>query len=239
MAKGPSLEWMDGFCIRPSKRAKHVRLKVLPPGRVEVVVPRGFDQRQLPGILARHEAWLTRTVEKVRRDYGGPLVPVAPQSVELAAVGRLFQCEYRETGSTPTCRSEGAGRIIIEHAGESSWRDPLRYWVAEQGRRHLVPWFEQVSQELGLPFAKVTVRGQKTRWGSCSVRRHISLNHGLLFLRPELVRYLFVHELCHTVHMNHSAAYWALVGAWEPDYRRLDRELRDAAARVPTWARRD
>lgn len=233
----PTLDWLSGFCVRPSARAKHVRLKVLPPGRVEVVVPRGFDQRQLPAILARHEAWLSRTVEKVRSDYGGHQPLVAPRMIELAAVGRSYHCEYR-IASHSGCRMV-KDRLHVRYGGDLDWRIPLRAWLADQGRAHLAPWCERVSRELGLAYRQVSIRGQKTRWGSCSVRKHISLNYGLLFLEPELVRYLLIHELCHTVHMNHSKAYWGLVAHYEPDYRRLDEGLRDAASRVPAWARKD
>jgi predicted metal-dependent hydrolase len=106
-------------------------------------------------------------------------------------------------------------------------------------RVHLVPWLERVSIETELPYENVTIRGQKTRWGSCSTQKIINLNYRLLFLPPPLVRYLFVHELCHTVHMNHSARYWALVEKKEPHYKALDTELRHAGKFVPGWAKTD
>jgi predicted metal-dependent hydrolase len=61
------------------------------------------------------------------------------------------------------------------------------------------------------------------------------LNCSLLFLRDEVVRYLFVHELAHTRHMNHSASFWRLVERIEPDYRRLDRALLASWRTVPGW----
>jgi predicted metal-dependent hydrolase len=83
--------------------------------------------------------------------------------------------------------------------------------------------------------ARVSIRCQRTRWGSCSTRGTVSLNCSLVFLRSEVVRYLFVHELAHTRHMNHSAHFWRLVEKIEPDYRRLDRELLAGWRTVPGW----
>jgi hypothetical protein len=61
----------------------------------------------------------------------------------------------------------------------------------------------------------------------------------LLFLDPPLVRYLFVHELCHTRHLNHSTAFWRLVQRIEPDFQRLEARLTDAWRAVPAWVTYD
>ena len=100
----------------------------------------------------------------------------------------------------------------------------------------LPPWLEQTGTELGLRYHRCTIRGQKTRWGSCSSRKTISLNYKLLFLPPHLVRYLFVHELCHTRHLNHSARFWGLVQEKEPLYESLEADLTDGSRYVPLWA---
>ena len=60
----------------------------------------------------------------------------------------------------------------------------------------------------GFEFKRLSIRLQRTRWGSCSTRGTISINLALLFQRPEVLRYLMCHELAHTRHMNHSATYW-------------------------------
>jgi predicted metal-dependent hydrolase len=68
-----------------------------------------------------------------------------------------------------------------------------------------------------------------------AVRGNLALNTKLLFLPPELLRYVLVHELCHTVHMNHSKDFWRLVECHEPRYRVLDQQLRAAWKPVPRW----
>ena len=75
----------------------------------------------------------------------------------------------------------------------------------------------------------------KTRWGSCSSRGRINLNQTLLFLPAHAVRYLLVHELCHTRHMNHSASFWRLVTELMPDYQQHENNLRAATRTLPLW----
>jgi len=114
-------------------------------------------------------------------------------------------------------------------------RQALRRWLAERAAEVLGPALKQCARELGFDFQRVLIRRQRSRWGSCSTRGTISLNCCLLFQRPQVVRYLMIHELSHTVQMNHSRRFWQTVSRHCPDYRRLDRELLDGWRRVPSW----
>jgi predicted metal-dependent hydrolase len=82
-----------------------------------------------------------------------------------------------------------------------------------------------VSIQTSLPYNRVSIRGQKTRWGSCSSDKNINLNYKLLFLEPEFVKYIIIHELCHTIHLNHSREFWQLVGDFYPDYRDIRKQI--------------
>jgi predicted metal-dependent hydrolase len=98
-----------------------------------------------------------------------------------------------------------------------------------------VPWLDDLSNTHDLPFRTVTIRGQKTRWGSCSSKQTISLNYQLLLLDPQLVNCVLIHELCHTRHLHHGAAFWQLVEQLEPDHRALHQRLRQVWGRLPGW----
>jgi len=100
-----------------------------------------------------------------------------------------------------------------------------------------VPRLRALSEHTGMHHRSVSVRRQKTRWASCSRRKAISLNVKLLFLPPVLADYVLLHELCHTIELNHSKRFWALVARHCPDYQRHDAMLRDMWDRIPRWAR--
>ena len=111
----------------------------------------------------------------------------------------------------------------------------LQGWLKSAAQERLVPQLLKLAAELKYSVSRVSIRCQRTRWGSCSTRGTVSLNCSLVFLGADVVRYLFLHELAHTKHMNHSANFWRLVEKLEPDYRRLDRELLAGWRTVPAW----
>jgi len=113
--------------------------------------------------------------------------------------------------------------------------DALRRWLRGHAASSLLPWLRALSAELDLPFTRAAVRGQRTRWGSCTAQRAISLNWKLVLLPHDAARYVLVHELAHTRHLNHSDRFWKLVERHEPGYAALRKTLREAGARMPAW----
>ena len=234
----PATAELPQYALRLSPRARRVRLTVCPRRGLTVVIPRGFNPALVPDIVRGRLEWATRHLERVEALRHEALAP--PAAVELAALGRVWSVRYRARPGVRGVRLAASGGDSLEISGDLSGREPvrevLRTWLRREAARHLPPMLDALSTALGLPHAGLTVRLQRTRWGSCSASGAISLNARLLFLPPELARYVMVHELAHTLHLNHSPAYWQALESLLPGAKALDRQLRRARRHVPAWA---
>lgn len=186
--------------------------------------------------VGTHRRWILERVDELSTTAASSLAP--PHELALPAVGRTFAIDYQSRGSgTPRAVVDERGmlRVSGDVANPKLATAALREWLMRYAQQTLAAELAQVAAETGFSYRRMQIRRQRTRWGSCSISGTISLNVCLLFLRPDIVRYLLIHELCHTRHMNHSARYWALVATHEPNFRRLDRELLRGWRHVPAW----
>jgi predicted metal-dependent hydrolase len=223
--------------VRVSRRARRLSVRVYPGGRVEVVVPPGASAATVQRFVGTHREWIEQRVTDLST-VTGVAVEALPQRIELPALGRSYAVQYRPTTSRVT-RASIAGEGCLEISGATGDAKlvaaALRNWLFDLADHELLRELRRMSDIGGFEFRRLQVRRQRTRWGSCSASGTISLNVCVLFQPLEVMRYLLIHELSHTRHMNHSRRFWALVESLEPDYQRLDRDLLRGWQRVPGW----
>lgn len=232
-ADNPSERWT----VRVSRRARRLSVRVYPGGRVEVVVPPSASAAAVQQFIGTHRRWIHRRIEDLST--AADVVDMSrPARIELPAVGRSYAVEYEPHDRHRTCSTRAGDDVLLVRGplhDEKLIAGTLRNWLAGVAHEELGRQLWQVAEPGGFRYSRVQIRRQRTRWGSCSASGTISLNVCLMFLRPAVVRYLLVHELCHTRHMNHSQRFWALVEHHEPEYRALDRELLRGWQFVPGW----
>jgi len=134
----------------------------------------------------------------------------------------LFQEKYKVRYSNSVLHISGKKQNdeIINHI--------YNVFIKHSAKKYLLPRANSLARQFNFPLKKISIRGQSTRWGSCSRRGTISLNYKLMKFKKEVIDYVIIHELCHLKEMNHSKRFWDEVEKIIPEYRLLRKELKEA-----------
>lgn len=228
------IEWPPPYNLRKSTRAKRVRLQITAKRGLEVIVPSRFNPKKAPLILDECRDWIERTWLRTANAADKSL----PDKLPLLALGEEWKVHYCST-ELPRINVilSMPGQLMLQGAvhQQDECKDVLRKWLIEQAKQHFLPWLAQLSASTGLIYSDVSIRGATTRWGSCSAQKRISLSYQLLFLPPQLVQHVLLHELCHLKHLNHSQCFWQLLKHFDKDFDVSRRKLRKAQEYVPAW----
>jgi predicted metal-dependent hydrolase len=226
--------------IRVSPRARRLSIRVYPDARVEVVVPPRAGPREVESFISAQREWIDSRRAMALRNRPAPQA-FPPPTIVFAATGETWWLQVAGgSGTVRVTEVQDAGdtqRILrvtgtITHA---SLRRSLRAWLLRAARLRLAPLVAARAADMGVRYSQISIRRQRSRWGSCSVRGTISLNCCLVFQPSAVVDYLIVHELTHVRHMNHSARFWQAVEKHCADWRTLDRDLVAGWRHVPRW----
>jgi predicted metal-dependent hydrolase len=204
------------YTVRRSPRARRVRVYVDPHAGVEVVLPARAPRREAAAAVAELRPWIERRL-----------------AAAAAARARLA----RPAGTVPylgtalALRPE-AGRTRVHRRGDTlvvPAGDPgpaLERWYRRTARAEIAPRLDAAAGALGRSYEALAIRGQRTRWGSCSAAGAMSFNWRLLLGPEAVLDYVVWHEACHLEVMDHSRRFWALLERHLPGYREPRRWLR-------------
>ncbi len=233
----PVSQELPAFSVRVSPRARRAKLVCSAGQGLVVVLPKGSDPALAPALVARHRAWAERVLRRLGAFGGRAVQP--PAELCLRAAGCVVRLDYvRRAGQELRLNASGPDRLLVSGDAESpdylpGLRSLLSAWLRNRAACDLPPLVQEQELRSGLSCSAVRYRAQRMRWGSCTSAGVLHLNAKLLFLPRELAGFVILHELCHTVHMDHSPRFKALLSAHEPDMERLDAALRSAGTMVP------
>lgn len=222
---------MIEYAIVENSRSKRPSLQITPHDGLVVVIPPRYKKEKIPTLLKNKKDWIEKNLQHWHnaREEWGHTQNEYPSSIELKAFEQTWQITYKENAPAVQQADESLTLNI------SAWEVLLKNWCEKQAKDRLPQLLESVSKEIGLPYKSCAIRNQKSRWGSCTSKGHINLNMKLIFLPPHLVKHIMIHELAHTIHMNHSSDFWNLVAKHDPNYKTHNAELKKALFYVPHW----
>jgi predicted metal-dependent hydrolase len=215
------------YRIRRSQRVTNARI-VVKPGQVEIVAPWQIPEHKLYKFVESKQHWVSQALKKMAASspqHSG-FVPVDYKSGE--------KITYQGNAYPLTIKLSKLKRVKIEFSDGYIAHVPQTINPIEQSdeiKAALIRWMKKQTKQLVIKIVEnhatqkqlfprsITVKTQKSRWGSCGIHNDININWLLLMAPKEVLEYVVVHELCHIKVKNHSSQFWALVGEHLPDYK--------------------
>jgi len=217
--------------IRRSARASQVRLRVAPDGTLRASLP-----LYAPTFLVK------RLIKSSRDELRQMLSQAQPTAsyTDGMRVGKSHTLIVRPTSGSLQINRRGQQIIVSLPDGKSlndstvsrSVRDAIIAALRIEAKSYLPKRLSFLADKYGFRYSKVRFSHASGRWGSCSSTGTISLNIALMKLPFEQIDYVIVHELAHTVHMNHSQEFWSLVAVGDPQYKEHRRALKQEAPTI-------
>ena len=193
-----------------------MRVSVDADAGVSVTLPARAREREAALAVAELRPWIERRLAAVHAARERLAVPEG----HVPYLGELLRVAP-ESGRT---RAHRRGDVLLVPADEP--RPALERWYRRAARAEIAPRLDAAVAALDRAYAKLTIRGQRTRWGSCSTTGAMSFNWRLVLAPEEVLDYVVWHEACHLVVMDHSQAFWSLLEHHRPGYREPQRWLR-------------
>lgn len=208
-------------------RATRLRLRV-EPSQIRLTVPKFCTQRQVRDFLKQAEQWMIETWQKQQQNIA--LIDRSlPISLNLFNLQQPIKIIYQKQ-SYGFDFDENTMTLFIKDQQSENY---LKSFVISYAKQYLPVYLQQVGEQTGLKFKQCTIRQPKTRWGSCTQKHDIMLNSALALYDIDITRYVCVHELAHTRHFDHSAAFWAEVAQHDPNYKHHRQTLKNGS--LPWW----
>lgn len=232
-----SISGLSSCHLRHSVRAKRIRIELRPDCSLLIVVPDGAREDQWLTFVLSKKHWIERNLQKydIHQPDTETSIGGFPSHIELLCTGQKYPV-FRKTDSCKrTGVVEGSLNLACLQSSDEYAYLILRKWLIQQARNEFSLRLQQISNETGLDWKRLSIRGQKTRWGSCSATGNISLNYKMLFLPENLVDHVLLHELVHTREMNHSQRFWTLMKKYDLRCNIHRAELRRAGQLLPGW----
>lgn len=215
------------YQIRRSERAIKARI-IVAPGKIEVVAPRHVSEHKLHQFVLSQQQWITNALKKleskksqynrlspesyhhgVNIPYLGASYPLVVRSSKLKKVKIELADEF--IASVP--------EYLLNESPSHAIRQALTVWMKKQLKLQVELIVQRHAPSKNLFPRSISIKNQKTRWGSCGIHNDININWLLILAPLPVLEYVVVHELCHIQFRNHSHHFWALVAHHLPDYQ--------------------
>lgn len=208
------------YVVRRSGRARRVSVKVHPDAAVEVVLPQRAPERAAAAAVVELRPWIERRLAEV----AAARAIVAQRAGTLPYLGQRLQVVSEPSRRIVHRRGD---RLLVP---ASDPQPAIERFYRRAAREEIEPRLDAATAAVGARYAGLSIRGQRSRWASCSARGAMSFNWRLLLAPEPVLEYVVWHEVCHLEIRDHSPRFWALLTGRLPGWREQRSWLRQYGA---------
>ena len=221
------------FSLRQSSKAKRLLFKPSIRYGFEIVLPRFYNDNWVLDSVKQSKTKIQQRLAEIKE----ARKELKPTLITLRSTGDSWQVIYGNINDfdSEAITETSTTLSVPEKPEDVFWAAfLLQKWLQQKAIEYLPEHLNDLSLKLKLSYNRVSIKQQKTRWGSCSIKRNINLNRNLMLMPPGVVDYVLHHELVHLKVLNHSATFWQELGSLFPQYKEQLKRLK--AHRIPEWA---
>ena len=210
------------YTLRRSPKALYLRLQIAPEG-LNVVIPQRCSLKQLAAFMERKGTWILKHLER-QKQKGLPVIKDPQIGDDIPYLGKKVQL----CAGTMSCAFKlDSNKLLADPSLNSAKLKPaLKSWYISQAKEVLSLKALNFADQMNVKFSSLTVRGARTRWGSCSPKGDLSFTWRLIMAPEAVIDYVVIHELSHIKQLNHSPKFWAVVSQYYPEWRIYRKWLR-------------
>ncbi len=235
------------YTLRRNPRAKRVSITLDSQGSVIVSAPPRVSSKIVESFLKKQQSWIDNQRDKIKKKR-----QLIESKSHLLLFGKIYKKNISVVDSTvrgiyiqddQICfnyplqniiksqhcskRAEDCSDQEITKIRRTLFEKELKIFLKKNARTYLTQQAKNFAKKMDVSYNKLTLRQQKTRWGSCSSKNNLSLNWRLVHYAPPILDYVIIHELAHLIHHNHSKQFWKLVAKYDPYYQKHRKYLKE------------
>ncbi len=215
------------YTLKKNKSAKNLKIKIDANGTIVVVAHPFIPKLFIDQFVKQHQDWISKNLEKQQAK------PKFNTVTEVHIFGKKYQKKLEFSLKNKIGMYTRGENLIFNpttkpelntEAEKKKWdkkfQEKLEFFLKNTANHYIIARTHKISEKMGLKFNKITLKKQKTRWGSCSSQKNLNFNWQLVHFEPKIIDYVIVHELAHLVNMNHSQKFWNFVEKYDPEYKK-------------------
>lgn len=230
--EGKLKEYLNYNLMRSNR--KTIAIKITVQGEIKVLCPQGCSKNYIDNIMEQKSKWILKKLEEIRKRAEGSNMRGIKNGDFIDVNGIKYELKINEGASqNKSWIEEETKKVIIEiekkasqENSENIIRELVKQCLALKTRKVFIERTEHYCNKLSLRVGKITVKDQKSLWGSCSAKNNLNYNWKLILAPKEVLDYVVVHEVCHIKHKNHSKDFWGFVEEAMPEYKKFRKWLK-------------